>query len=89
MATLRIRLSAGLAGGSAPREMDCSGSNVGQVLADLVEQLPVLRHKVFRSDGTTCVAVFINGIDVRRLDGLETAVAYGDDLRLIPPIPGG
>ena len=61
-----------------------------RVLENLVERYPALGTQIF-SDGeiATFVNVYLGGEDVRTLDGLETAVAAGQTVILLPAMAGG
>jgi MoaD family protein len=89
MAAIAIRLSAGYAGVSSQREVVCTGDTVGELLDDLVVHQPQLRGRLRREDGSTYLGVFLNGRNIRVLDGLDTPVTDGDEIRLVPPIAGG
>jgi sulfur-carrier protein len=75
-------------GGS--RELSASGGTVGEVLDGLFTGHPALADRL-RSDGTlsTFVNVYLNGDDIRHRDGLETPVADGDVVILLPAMAGG
>ncbi len=89
MAHALIRLPAGLVtpGGSA--RLECEGATVREALEDCVAKEPRLKRRVFRDDGSLWVGVFLNGVNVRRLGGLEQSLADGDEIRIMPPIAGG
>lgn len=74
------------------REVQASGSTVGEVLADLAERFPGLGRQVL-DDGTGEIAafvnVYVNNEDVRTLRGLETPVAEGATVILLPAMAGG
>ena len=66
--------------------------HLGQVGADqLVGRHPALGEQLLTPDGELhrFVNVFVNGRDVRYLDGLSTPVAERDEIRLLPAIAGG
>ncbi len=76
------------AGGNA--EVAVAGATVGAALADLVRQYPALQPKLF--DGGKVrpyVNIFVNDEDVRYLDDMDTAVADGAVVALIPAVAGG
>ena len=77
------------AGGNKQVEID--GSTVGDVLAALVGQYPGLRQQLLTDDGelNRFVNVYVNGQDVRYLDGLSTPVGDRDEVRLLPAMAGG
>ena len=72
------------------RELDAHGSTVAEVIADLVERYPPLAAQLLQ-DGELApfVNVYLGGEDVRTRDGLETPVADGDQLILLPAMAGG
>ena len=66
------------------------GATVGAVLADVVTRYPGLRAKLY--DGDTLrhyINVLVNDEDVRYLDDLDTVVADGAVVALIPAVAGG
>jgi len=73
------------------KELDASGSNVGEVLRSLSEQHPATESQLFSEDGelNRYVNVYLNDEDVRVLDGLETGVSDGDTVVILPAMAGG
>ena len=73
------------------REIDATGSTIGEVLDQLVGTFPSLRDQLFTEDGelNRFVNVYVNGQDVRYLDGTATAVDDRDEVRLLPAMAGG
>lgn len=66
------------------------GGTVGEALNSLVEQHPDLKPHLFDNDKLrSFVNIFLGDEDVRFLDGLETQIDSGDNLRIIPSIAGG
>jgi molybdopterin converting factor small subunit len=55
----------------------------------LLFRRPGLVGRVLGDDGRQLVRIFLNGRSIRRLDGLRTPVADGDEIRLTPPIARG
>lgn len=67
-----------------------SGGTVGDALQNLVEQHPDIKPHLFKDDELrNFVNVFLGDEDIRFLDGLDTPLEDGDDLRIIPSIAGG
>ena len=89
MASARIRLPVGLVGTDGPRELECNGATVGEALQDCVAKDPRLKPRIFREDGGVWVGIFVNGRNIRSIDGMETVLRDGDEIRLMPPIAGG
>ncbi len=72
------------------REVDAAGGNVRELLDDLVDRFPALRPQLLE-DGELApfVNVYVEGEDVRTLDGLETPVADRATVILLPAMAGG
>jgi sulfur-carrier protein len=73
------------------KELRADGSSVGEILQAVAVQHPDTRSQLFSPDGglNRYVNVYLNDEDVRVLDGLETAVAEGDTLVILPAMAGG
>jgi molybdopterin synthase sulfur carrier subunit len=78
-----------VAGGAA--EATADGSTVGEVLEGLYSQHGELRERLAGEDGELrrFVNVYVKGEDIRFLDGLETPVADGDEVTILPAVAGG
>ena len=68
-----------------------SGSTVGEVLKALDAAHPGFGDRLFDDGGSLrrFVNVFLADEDVRFLDGLETPVADGQTLSIVPAVAGG
>ncbi|HUY64382.1 MAG TPA: ubiquitin-like small modifier protein 1 [Acidimicrobiales bacterium] len=77
------------AGGLAT--VSASGATVGQVLAELAATYPGLGDQVLSAEGTLhrFVNVYVNDDDVRYLEQLDTKVADGDTVSILPAVAGG
>ena len=73
------------------KEVELSGATVGAVVEALTAAYPGLKSQLLTEDGelNRFVNVYVNGQDVRYLDGLATAVAERDEVRLLPAMAGG
>jgi molybdopterin synthase sulfur carrier subunit len=75
-------------GGQA--EVAVEGGTVGLALADLVARHPGLESKLFHNGALRpFVNVFVNDEDIRFLDEMDTALADGAVVALIPAVAGG
>ncbi|MBI4171314.1 MAG: pyridoxal-phosphate dependent enzyme, partial [Actinobacteria bacterium] len=72
------------------RQVDAAGATVREVLEDLAARYPALGGQLF-DDGDIApfVNVYLGSEDVRTLDGLDTAVADGQTVILLPAMAGG
>jgi sulfur-carrier protein len=72
------------------REVPAEGGNVRELLDDLLTQFPALRHQLVEDDDLApFVNVYVEGEDVRTLDGLDTPVREGATVILLPAMAGG
>jgi molybdopterin converting factor small subunit len=72
------------------REVPASGGNVRELLDDLMSRFPLLRAQLVRDDELVpFVNVYVEGEDVRTLDGLDTPVREGQTVILLPAMAGG
>jgi sulfur-carrier protein len=90
MATVRIPPVLRPQTGGQP-EVEAEGASVGEVLRALTAQHPGTETQLFGEDGdlNRYVNVYLNDEDVRVLDGLETGVADGDTVVILPAMAGG
>jgi len=73
------------------KSLDVEGESIRTVVDTLVERHPALRGQLLTDDGdlNRFVNVYVNGQDVRYLQGLDTPVAASDEVRLLPAMAGG
>jgi molybdopterin synthase sulfur carrier subunit len=73
------------------KSLDLDGSSVGELVTALLERHPGLGGQLLTPDGelNRFVNVYVNGQDVRYLDGLATPVGERDEVRLLPAMAGG
>src|SRR5580692_10961816 len=71
--------------------VELEGSNVSEILTELISKYPDLRKQIFNDEGKlrSFVNVYLNDEDIRYLGKDATAVAEGDTLSLVPSIAGG
>lgn len=67
------------------------GSTIGDVLRSLVDKYPGMSGQVLNEDGSLhkFVNVYVNDDDVRYLQQLDTPVAQGDEVTILPAVAGG
>ena len=71
--------------------VELEAGTVGDVLDQLDAQFPGVKERICEPDGRIrrFVNVFVNGEDVRALDGPDTEVKDGDEIGIIPAVAGG
>ena len=76
-------------GGEGSAQVD--GTTVGEVLEALYARHGELRDRVADDGGglRRFVNVYLDGEDVRFLDGMDTAVPDGAELQILPAVAGG
>lgn len=90
MSAVRIPPTLRTATGGA-KQVQIAGTTVREVLDGLVAAYPPLASQLLDAEGglNRFVNVFLNDTDVRHLDALDTPVADGDSLVLLPAMAGG
>jgi sulfur-carrier protein len=72
------------------RQVSAEGATVRELLDDLVSRFPGLRAQLVEDgDIAPFVNVYVEGEDVRTLDGLDTPVSEGATVILLPAMAGG
>lgn len=72
------------------RQVDATGATVGAVLNDLAARFPGLAGQIFENgEVAPFVNVYLEGEDVRTLQGLETPVTDSATVILLPAMAGG
>jgi molybdopterin synthase sulfur carrier subunit len=72
-------------------KVSVEGDTLNAVVMSLEEQFPGIRARLCDDQGQlrNFVNVYVNGEDVRFLDGLDTATSEGDEISVIPAVAGG
>ncbi|WP_269939501.1 MoaD/ThiS family protein [Arthrobacter sp. HY1533] len=86
------RLLQPLVGGSAELRLDVGeGAPLGELLDAVAADFPVFGRRVRDETGTLrrFVNIYVDGDDVRRLQGLKTRIAAGQELMIIQSVAGG
>lgn len=82
-----------LAGGASSVDIvvDSTPVTVGSVLDSLATTHPALERRVRDETGRTRMHVnlFVDANNIRDVDGVETTIADGSDVSIIPAISGG
>jgi MoaD family protein len=78
------------AGGASEAEVE-GAATVAEVLDGLFERFVELRDRISDEEGSLrrFVNVYVEGEDIRFLDGLDTPVSDGDEVTILPAVAGG
>ncbi len=73
------------------KNLEIEGDTIRTVIDALVECHPALKPQLLTDEGelNRFVNVYVNGQDVRYLEGLDTSVGAADEVRLLPAMAGG
>ena len=75
-------------GGQA--ELEVEGGTVGEVLDAVFDAHNGLKDRITQDgDLRRFVNVYVEGEDIRFLDGLDTTVDDGDEVTILPAVAGG
>ena len=90
MSTVRIPPTLRTQTGGA-KLVEVPSGTVRDVLAGLVASHPALQAQLLAPDGSLnrFVNAFLNDVDIRHLDALDTPVTDADTLVLLPAMAGG
>ncbi len=71
--------------------VSAEGATLGDVVQHLEGSYPGMRERLCEESGELrrFVNVYVNGEDVRFLQGLETALGEGDEISIVPAVAGG
>jgi sulfur-carrier protein len=71
-------------------EIEVEASTVGEALEAVFDLHGGLRERIIQNgDLRRFVNVYVSGEDIRFQDGLETAIAEGDEVTILPAVAGG
>ena len=71
--------------------VDADGTTVGQIVESLESAYPGMRERLIDDDGDLrhFVNIYLNGEDIRYIDGLKSSVSDNDELSIVPAVAGG
>ena len=73
------------------RTLDVSGTSVREVLAEMEREYPALYVNVCDETGAVRrhINIFVNDDHMRDRDGLDSTLAPGDEVTILPAVSGG
>ncbi|GLX95524.1 MoaD/ThiS family protein [Herbidospora sp. NBRC 101105] len=79
------------AAGIGDLTLTCAAETVGQAVEWLAETYPPLRQRVLAEPDRLAnwVNVFVDGEDIRELDGLDTLLPSDNQIIVLPALAGG
>lgn len=72
-------------------KVSADGATLGEIIDSMESQFPGIKARICDDDGNlrNFVNVFVNGEDVRFMDGMSSATADGDEISIVPAVAGG
>ena len=67
------------------------GGSLREVISSLEEQFPGMKERLCNEQGElrSFVNMYVNGEDIRFLNGLDTSTKAGDEVSVVPAVAGG
>ena len=67
------------------------GTTVGQIVESLESAYPGMQERLIDDNGDLrhFVNIYLNGEDIRYIDGLKSSVSDNDELSIVPAVAGG
>ena len=71
--------------------VEAEGGTLAAVIDSLEARFPGFKERLCNEDGSLrhFVNIYVNSEDIRRLDGLDTVTASGDEVSIVPAVAGG
>lgn len=66
-------------------------ATIGEAVQSLEQQFPGMRERLLDDTGELrrFVNIYVNGEDIRFMDGLSTSIKSGDEVSIVPAVAGG
>ena len=71
--------------------VDADGTTVAQIVESLESAYPGMQERLIDDNGDLrhFVNIYLNGEDIRYIDGLKSSVSDNDELSIVPAVAGG
>lgn len=72
-------------------EVSAASDSITALVEELEGAYPGMRERLLDEGGELrrFVNLFVNGEDIRFMDGLQTALGEGDEISIVPAVAGG
>ncbi len=72
-------------------KVDVEGSTIKEIIDSLDGQFPAIKERLCDEQGQlrNFVNIYVNGEDLRFLDGIDSSVKEGDEISIVPAVAGG
>jgi len=91
---MQVKLYASLRQAAGTKMMDVevsTATTISAVLNEVTQRYPILDKFIWKNEAELSehAHIFLNGENIRRMAGLETAVKPEDHVDIFPPLVGG
>ena len=89
--SVEVRMTSVLQRVVGAKSVEAEGSTVAEVLEQINARYPGFREQITMEDGSLhrFVNIYINDEDIRYMQQLDTPVATGDVVSILPALAGG
>lgn len=72
-------------------KVEVESANLASMVEELEGSYPGMKDRLLDEEGELryFVNIYLNGEDVRFLDGLDTSMSSGDEVSIVPAVAGG
>ena len=72
-------------------KVEVESDNLGDLVEKLNDEFPGFKDRLVDEEGELryFVNIYLNGEDVRFMDGLNTSTSSGDEISIVPAVAGG
>ena len=72
-------------------KVEVESDNLGDLVEKLNSEFPGFKDRLIDEEGELryFVNIYLNGEDVRFMDGLNTSTSSGDEISIVPAVAGG
>ena len=72
-------------------KVEVESDNLGDLVEKLNSEFPGFKDRLVEEEGELryFVNIYLNGEDVRFMDGLNTSTSSGDEISIVPAVAGG
>ena len=72
-------------------KVDTNGATLREIIDSMESQFPGIKERLCDENGglRNFVNVYVNGEDVRFLEGIDSATGDGDEISIVPAVAGG
>ena len=72
-------------------KVNTEGTTVREIIDSMESQFPGIKERLCDENGDlrNFVNVFVNGEDVRFLEGIDSSAGDGDEISIVPAVAGG